>query len=52
MSIYRDNRRVGLVQKGSRAIMAIYKGTRLVWSKVASYWRGELVWRGDNTWHN
>ena len=52
MSIYRNNRRVGLVQKGTRAIIAIYKGTRLVWSKVASYWRGELVWHSDYTWHN
>jgi hypothetical protein len=52
MSIYKGTRRIGLVQKGSRAIMAIYKGTRLVWSKVASYWRGELVWHSDNTWHN
>jgi hypothetical protein len=50
--IYKGTRRIGLVQKGARAIMAIYKGTRLVWSKMATYWREELLWRGDTVWHN
>lgn len=52
MSIYKGTRRIGLVQRGARAIQAIYKGTRLVYTKVASYWRGELIWRDDNVWHN
>ena len=48
--IYKRNHKVTWIARGQRAIYQVFKGARLVWSKLAEAWYDNDVWRNDEQW--
>lgn len=55
--IYKNEKKIALVNLGSRAITHIYRGSRLVWQAIrscfgAGYWVNEKPWLNEEGWKN
>ena len=48
--IFKNHHKVTWIGRGQRAIYAVYKGARLVWSKLSDAWWDKDVWRNDEQW--
>nr|DAN74684.1 MAG TPA: hypothetical protein [Bacteriophage sp.]DAX57362.1 MAG TPA: hypothetical protein [Bacteriophage sp.] len=49
--IRKGNGQTAAVHYGTRAIAAVYRGARLVWTAIRSCF-GSGVWLGDKNWIN
>lgn len=49
--IRKNNHQAAAVYYGMRAIAAVYRGARLVWTAIRSCF-GSGVWLGDKNWIN
>ncbi len=48
--IYKNQHKVTWIGIGERAIYQVYKGVRLVWSKLSDIWFDRDVWRNNEQW--
>lgn len=48
--LYKGTRKITWISRGQRAIYQVYKGARLVWSKLSDAWYDNDVWRSDEPW--
>lgn len=46
----RAGKEIVSIYRGQRAVSAIYRGVRLVWTAVSSVWRWRDKWRGHEKW--
>ena len=57
MAIYKKGKEVSLVYYGKMAVMAIYRGTTLVYTAIRScfgsgIWNNEKPWINEDGWAN
>lgn len=50
MSLYKGTTKVTWIARGQRAIYQVYKGARLVWSKLSDAWYDNDVWYESEPW--
>ena len=57
MSSFFGSKKITARYIGKKAIIAIYRGTRLIWSAITScfgagFWKNDESWSNDDGWAN
>lgn len=57
MGLYFKDKEISSVYRGNKAIVAIYKGAKLVWTAISScfgkgYWINADAWDNQDGWQN
>ncbi len=55
--IIKNGKELSALYKGSKAIMYVYRGARLVWQAIAScfgagFWNNGFPWKNEDCWKN
>ena len=57
MPIYKENKEITVISKGSKLVDYIYKGSLLIWQAIKScfgsgFWVNEKGWYNEEGWRN
>ena len=57
MAIFKRDKEITSINHGSRIVMAVYHGTRLIWESIRScfgkgFWVNESSWNNEDGWKN